>query len=92
MVSGEGYTMDSAEIAPVQALKERTPPTVGDLRKTLGILSYYCSYIPNFSRIAQPQYQILTVREQGSGESGISINESKIHLEEERSFGITDTH
>ena len=28
-VSADGYTMDPAEIAPVQALKEKTPYTVG---------------------------------------------------------------
>uniref|UniRef100_A0A3B5Q730 Gypsy retrotransposon integrase-like protein 1 n=1 Tax=Xiphophorus maculatus TaxID=8083 RepID=A0A3B5Q730_XIPMA len=59
LVSGEGYTMDPAEVAPVQTLKERTPTTVGDLRKMLGFLSYYRTYIPNFSRIAKPLYQLL---------------------------------
>lgn len=77
MVSDEGYTMDPAEIAPVQTLKERTPSTVGDLRKMLGFLSYYRSYIPNFSRIAQPLYQLLTVREKGSGGSGMVSRKGK---------------
>lgn len=61
MVSEEGYSMDPAEIAPVQALKQRTPRTVGELRKMMGFLSYYRTYIPNFSRIAQPLYQLLAV-------------------------------
>ncbi len=39
VVSGEGYTMDPAEVAPVLALKERVPTTVGDLRRMLGFLS-----------------------------------------------------
>lgn len=51
-VTGEGYTMDPAETAPVKALKERMPATVGDLHQMLGFLSYYRSYIPNFSRVA----------------------------------------
>ncbi len=65
--------MDPAEIAPVQALKERTLSTVGDLRKMLGFLSYYRSYIPNFSRIAQPLYQLLTAREKGSSGSEMLV-------------------
>lgn len=60
MVTGEGYTMDPAEIAPVMALKERTPTTVGGLRQMLGFLSYYHSFIPNFARIAKPLYDLLT--------------------------------
>lgn len=60
LVSSEGYTMDPDEVAPVQALKERVPKTVGDLRRMLGFLSYYRAYIPNFSRIAKPLYQLLS--------------------------------
>lgn len=77
MVFGEGYTMDPAEIAPVQALKEWMPSTVGDLRKMLGFLSYYCSYIPNFSCITQPLYQLLTAKENGSSGSEMVVIEEK---------------
>ncbi|KAG1936440.1 interleukin-1 receptor accessory protein-like 1-A [Pimephales promelas] len=61
LVTGEGYTMDPAEVAPVQALKEKTPATVGDVRQILGFLSYYRPFIPNFSRVAHPLYDLLTV-------------------------------
>ena len=58
-VTGEGYTMDPAEMAPVQALKEKTPETVGEVRQMLGFLSYYRPFIPNFSRVAHPLYSLL---------------------------------
>lgn len=60
LVSGEGYTMDPVEVAPGQALKEKAPTTVGELRRVMGFLSYYRTYIPHFSRIAQPLYQLLS--------------------------------
>lgn len=46
-VSDESYTMDPVAVAPVQALKERVPTAVGDLRKMLGFRLYYRSYIPS---------------------------------------------
>ena len=63
-VQGQGevsLTADPAEFAPVRALKEKTPATVGDIRQMLGFLSCYRPFIRNISRIAHPLYNLLTV-------------------------------
>lgn len=60
VVSEEGYIMDPAEVAAVQALKEIVPVAVVELRKMLGFSSYYRAYIPNFYKIAKPLYTLLT--------------------------------
>lgn len=60
IVSKDSYCMDPAEVAPVQAFKDCKPETVGDLRKILGLLSYYGPYILNFSHIAKALYSLLS--------------------------------
>lgn len=77
LVSGEGYTMDPSEVAPVQALKEKTPKTVGELRRVMGFLSYYRTYIPNFSRIAQPLYKLLSTAPDQKNREKISATTRK---------------
>ncbi|PIK50184.1 hypothetical protein BSL78_12935 [Apostichopus japonicus] len=52
LVTGEGYGMDPADKEPVLLLKNKTPTTVGELRKILGFIGYYRNYIQNFSIIA----------------------------------------
>ena len=59
IVSSEGYRMDPEETAAVEALRCKRPTTVGDVRKVLGLVGYYRQYIPNFSRVAKPLYQLL---------------------------------
>ena len=55
----EGYKLHPSAITPVLRLKETSPKTIRDVRKLMGFLNYYRGYIPNFSTIAKPIYDIL---------------------------------
>ena len=59
-ISGEGYRMDDSNIKAVTSLLDQKPKTVGDVRKLLGLLSYYRRSIPAFAKIAKPLYELLT--------------------------------
>ena len=52
--------MDPENIDAVSSLKEKPRGTVGDLRKLLGLLSYYRRYMPSFARKAKPLCDIVT--------------------------------
>lgn len=55
MVSGEGIEIDPKDLEAVLQLKK----TVGEVRTLLGFLSYYRSFVQDFSRIAKPLYELL---------------------------------
>ncbi len=69
VISAEGYKMDDKEIAAVQALKTKPPTNVKELRKLLGFLGYYRSYVQDFSRHAKCLYNLLSTDVTQSGES-----------------------
>ncbi len=67
IVSAEGSRINPSYTAAVTALKEQAPSTVGELRKILGLLSYYRQYIKDFFRIASPLYDLLKSNTEGAG-------------------------
>ncbi|KAF0037936.1 hypothetical protein F2P81_010810 [Scophthalmus maximus] len=59
LVSADGVRIDPKDLEAIQVLKDKTLNTVGEVRKLLGFLSYYRTYIQDFSRIAKPMYELL---------------------------------
>lgn len=76
LVSAEGVRIDPADLEAVKTLTSKTPQTVGDVRKLAGFLSYYRSYIQDFSRIAKPIYELLQTKP-GKTQCPKSVRNSK---------------
>ena len=66
IVSSEGYKMDNKEVSAVQALKNAPPTNIKELRKLLGFLGYYRSYVQDFSRHVKCLYELLSFDHSGS--------------------------
>ena len=49
-------------VTAVTSFLEKEPKTVGDVRKMLGLSSYYPHSIPTFAKRAQPLHELLTVK------------------------------
>lgn len=60
VISADGYKMDSKEVAAVQALKTQPPTNIKELRKLLGFLGYYRSFVKDFSHHAKCLYDLLS--------------------------------
>ena len=67
IVSAEGYKLDPSTTEPVENLKKTPPRTVGEVRKLVGLLSYYRRCIKHFSRISKPLYDILCSKNDDDG-------------------------
>lgn len=74
LVSAEGVRIDPKDLEVVYALKNEAPATVGDVRRVMGFLSYYRSYVQDFSKLATPIYELLQPKrnreEQPQGKHG----------------------
>eukprot|EP00794_Sanderia_malayensis_P020671 gene20671-22709_t len=52
--------MDERNLIAVKSLLDQKPKTIGDVKKMLGLLSYYRRTIPLFAKKAKPIYELLT--------------------------------
>lgn len=51
--------IDPKDLEAILQLKKKDPKTLGEVRTLLGFLSYYRSFIQDFSRSAKPLYELL---------------------------------
>lgn len=56
MITPTGLTPTKAKVAAIQALP--APRNLAKLRSIMGIMNYYRIYIPGFSQIAAPVYEL----------------------------------
>ncbi|PIK42002.1 hypothetical protein BSL78_21124 [Apostichopus japonicus] len=82
VITSEGHMADPSDTAALQALKETSPRTVGDVRKLMGFIGYYRRYIQDFSRLAKPLYDLLSPPgKKGKGKRGMGQLPSKTQVE-----------
>ena len=62
IVSKEGYKLDPSCIKLVLALRDSPPKTVNEVCRLVGFLNYYRRYVRDFSRIANPIYDLVKTR------------------------------
>ena len=93
VISAEGYRMDNKEVAAVQALKTKPPTNIKELRKLLGFLGYYRSYVQDFSRHAKGLYDLLSADVTPSPESKSNFRSARAgQLPSQQKIVWTDTH
>lgn len=59
LVSADGIRVDPKDLDAVRVLRDKIPRNVGEVRRLVGFLSYYRSYIQDFARLAKPIYGLL---------------------------------
>ena len=63
IVSEQGYGIDPKATEAVTQLKGKSPQTVGEVRRIMGLLGVYRRHIQDFSKIAKPIYELLEGQE-----------------------------
>ncbi|KAL6486260.1 hypothetical protein MHYP_G00056520 [Metynnis hypsauchen] len=92
LVSAEGVKIDPKDLEAVMALEGKTPQTVGDVRRLLGFLSYYRSYVQDFARVAKPLYELLQVKSDTMTSSSTQKKTKGPQLHSKRAINWTPVH
>ena len=78
-ISKDGYRPDKSNLEAVLSLKSLKPSTLGDVRKLLGLLSYFRKYIQDFAKIANPIHNLLKANNNGKrSKSGQSPSNARV--------------
>ena len=89
IMSTEGYKFDPSTTESVENLKKTPPRTIGEVRKLVGLLSYYRRYIKDFSRIAKPLYDLSHTK---TDDNGATSGKQDDKTRNQRSKGQSPSH
>ena len=59
IVTSDGYSLDPDYVKPMTVFCEKLPQNVGELRRLMGMLGYFRRFIQDYSKIAQPIFDML---------------------------------
>jgi len=68
IVSVDGYRIEPKATSAIEVWKDKSPQTVGEIRKLMGLLGVYRRHIPNFAQTAKSIYDLLNVPKKPKGE------------------------
>ena len=75
LITSEGYTADPKNVAAISSKIKRPPENITELRSILGLIGYFRRSIPNFSKLANPLFQLLKNVPEKSHKSSINWNQ-----------------
>ena len=94
IVSADGYKLDPDNIKALVHLQNSIPKTLGDVRRLVGLLGYYRRYIKNFSLVAKPIYDLLSMNDKprSQGKQPCKDTKGNYQLSSKAPIFWTDEH
>ena len=72
MISAQGVAIDEGKIKAIK--KCPTPTNVTEVQSLLGVMGYYCQFIPKFMQVAQPLNKLTSGGNAGKKKAAIQWN------------------